>query len=52
MLIEMYKRVDGKRLVVVGHLSKAEIRAYKKDGYRMYIPNINKNGIRVDKRVG
>lgn len=52
MLVEMYKRVDGKRFVVVGHLSKAEIREHKEDGYRIHIPNINKNGIRVDKRVG
>lgn len=52
MLIEMYKRIDGKRLVVVGHLSKAEIREYKRQGYRMDIPNVNKNGIPIDRRVG
>lgn len=52
MLVEMYKRVDRQTLVVVGHLSKAEIREYKREGYRMDIPNVNKNGIPVDRRVG
>lgn len=50
-LVEMYKRVDRRTLVVVGHLSKAEIAEYKRQGYRLDAPQVNKNGIPVGRAV-
>lgn len=51
MLRTLYRMEDGKRLVIYGHFSKYEIAALKQEGWRMDKPNVNKNGIPVE-RVG
>lgn len=43
----MYKLRDKQLLVVAGHLTKAEIRALKNEGYRFDNPSLNNNGIRI-----
>lgn len=44
----LYKRRDGETLIVTGDLSKQEIKALMKVGYRFDEPQINKHGIRVE----
>lgn len=45
MVVQMVKRIGREQLVIVGHLSKHEIKQYRKEGYRV-LP-VNKNGIAV-----
>jgi len=47
MLKTLYRQVDGKRLVICGHLTRQEVAAYKSEGWRERKPNVNKHGIPV-----
>ena len=45
MVVQMVNRIGREQLVIVCHLSKHEIKQYRKDGYRV-LP-VNNNGIVV-----
>lgn len=51
MLTKLYRRVDGKNLVVYGHFNKQEIIELKQEGWRLDEPQVNKNGIPVGRAV-
>lgn len=45
MYVELVKRIDQDRLILVGYFTKIELKALKVEGYRQ-LP-ANKHGIRV-----
>lgn len=45
MYVELVKRMDQDKLILVGYFTKSELKALKLEGYRQ-LP-ANKNGIRV-----
>lgn len=47
MLKTLYKKADRKTLVICGHLTQAEIKELKREGWRLREPQVNKNGIPV-----
>ena len=49
-MLTLYKKQDGQTLLLAGHFNKAELQAYKRQGYRMRDPNVNKHGIPVARR--
>ena len=45
MYVELVKRIDGDKLILVGYFTKSKLKALKLEGYRQ-LP-ANKNGSRV-----
>lgn len=52
MLRKLYRQVDGKRLVIYGHLTRQEVAELKREGWRSDVPQVNKNGIPVGRAAG
>lgn len=51
MLRTLYRTVDGERQVIHGHLTKYEIAAHKREGWREEKPQVNRHGIPVGRAV-
>lgn len=49
-IVEMHRFNCGQRQVIVGHLSKIEIKQLKTEGYRLSEPIKNKHGIMVSQK--
>lgn len=52
MLRTLYRTIDGERRIIHGHLTKHEVAALRREGWREQQPQINKNGIPVRKLKG
>lgn len=52
MIKTLYKTIDGDRRVIHGHLTKYEVAALRKEGWREQQPQTNKNGIPVRELKG
>lgn len=43
----LYRKIDGRVQVICGHLTKQEVAEFKREGWRVDQPQINRNGIPV-----
>ncbi|WP_160327699.1 hypothetical protein [Sporosarcina koreensis] len=51
MLRTLYRTIDGERRVIHGHLSKYEVAALRKEGWREDRPQTNRHGIPIGRAV-